>query len=211
VVGPKFMKAPDLTILGMALPQRDAASRIWTCCFVSSFVISRRGVQNAEWLSHSPRFKQSNIFNVSTSSLFLNTVLRLTPTPDVNVHPIRNNYHGFDRRWRSTRHGDGTRRGYGTGESWPPKGYLQVIQVRRDQGLRLRSEWPYLLRANQHTAHRSTNMPLTRKKYRKMRIKFDDAMTKSNEYFNQERKAAETAKRLKQYNEWATSSTSIES
>ncbi len=44
-------------------------------------------------------------------------------------------------------------------------------------------------------------MPLTRKKYRKMRLQFDDAMTKSNEYFNQERKAAETAKRLKQYNE----------
>ena len=53
----------------------------------------------------------------------------------------------------------------------------------------------------QYTGHSSTNMPLTRKKYRKMRIKFDDAMTKSNEYFNQERKAAETAKRLKQYNE----------
>jgi hypothetical protein len=34
-----------------------------------------------------------------------------------------------------------------------------------------------------------------------MRIKFDDAMAKSNDYFNQERKAVEAAKRLKQYNE----------
>lgn len=40
-----------------------------------------------------------------------------------------------------------------------------------------------------------------KKKYRKMRIKFDDAMSKSNDFFKQERHAVETAKRLKQQNE----------
>jgi hypothetical protein len=34
-----------------------------------------------------------------------------------------------------------------------------------------------------------------------MRIKFDETMSQSNKYFNQERKAMETAKRLKQQNE----------
>jgi hypothetical protein len=34
-----------------------------------------------------------------------------------------------------------------------------------------------------------------------MRIKFDDAMGKSNDFFKQERHALETAKRLKQQNE----------
>jgi hypothetical protein len=47
----------------------------------------------------------------------------------------------------------------------------------------------------------SANLPPFRKKYRKMRIKFDDSMGKSNDYFNQEKKAMETAKRLKQQNE----------
>ncbi|KAN0108549.1 IEC3 subunit of the Ino80 complex, chromatin re-modelling domain containing protein [Hyaloscypha variabilis] len=40
-----------------------------------------------------------------------------------------------------------------------------------------------------------------KKKYRKMRIKFDETMSQSNKYFNQERKAMETAKRLKQQND----------
>jgi len=44
-------------------------------------------------------------------------------------------------------------------------------------------------------------MSTIRKKYRKMRIKFDDAMSKSNDFFKQERHALETAKRLKQQNE----------
>jgi hypothetical protein len=63
-------------------------------------------------------------------------------------------------------------------------------------------------RANQQIADsisesfsNSANMATIRKKYRKMRIKFDDVMTKSNDFFKQERKALETAKRLKQQNE----------
>jgi cell fate (sporulation/competence/biofilm development) regulator YlbF (YheA/YmcA/DUF963 family) len=41
----------------------------------------------------------------------------------------------------------------------------------------------------------------TRKKYRKMRIKFDAKMQESNHLCNKEQQGAETAKRLAQENE----------
>jgi hypothetical protein len=44
-------------------------------------------------------------------------------------------------------------------------------------------------------------MSATRKKYRKMRIKFDDKMRQSNEWFVEEQLAVETARRLAQENE----------
>ena len=47
----------------------------------------------------------------------------------------------------------------------------------------------------------SANMPGIRKKYRKMRIKFDEKMRQSNELFVEEQLAVETAKRLAQENE----------
>ena len=42
----------------------------------------------------------------------------------------------------------------------------------------------------------------TRKKYRKMRIKFDEKMRQSNEWYIQEQMAIETARRIAQQNEY---------
>lgn len=44
-------------------------------------------------------------------------------------------------------------------------------------------------------------MATIRKKYRKMRIKFDEVMTASNDLVKKEQMAFETVKRLKQQNE----------
>jgi len=44
-------------------------------------------------------------------------------------------------------------------------------------------------------------MAAPRKKYRKMRIKFDEAMRMSNELYTQEQNAKNTAKRLREQNE----------
>jgi IEC3 subunit of the Ino80 complex, chromatin re-modelling len=45
-------------------------------------------------------------------------------------------------------------------------------------------------------------MALTRKKYRKMRIKFEEKMNLSNQLFKEEQDAAETARRLALENEF---------
>ena len=47
-------------------------------------------------------------------------------------------------------------------------------------------------------------MPLIRKKYRKMRFKFDEIMRQSNELCLLEQQAEETAKRLARENECAS-------
>jgi len=47
------------------------------------------------------------------------------------------------------------------------------------------------------------NMSAIRKKYRKMRIKFDEKMRQSNERYMEEQLAMETARRLAQENELA--------
>ena len=46
-----------------------------------------------------------------------------------------------------------------------------------------------------------TNMDDFRKKYRKMRIKFDEVMRESNENYMKEQKAIETGRRLARENE----------
>jgi hypothetical protein len=45
------------------------------------------------------------------------------------------------------------------------------------------------------------NMLSIRKKYRKMRIKFDEIMRMSNQFYTDEQRAVETARRLAQENE----------
>ena len=70
--------------------------------------------------------------------------------------------------------------------------------VLADPTFQKRPKLPLLL------AQSPANMCAIRKKYRKMRIKFDEAMRQSNSLFMEEQLADETAKRLAQENELVT-------
>lgn len=60
-----------------------------------------------------------------------------------------------------------------------------------------------------HVFEALTNGSNHRKKYRKMRIKFEDVMGQSNILFKNEQSAAETARRIALENEWVPKSTLI--
>jgi hypothetical protein len=58
-----------------------------------------------------------------------------------------------------------------------------------------------MIRIPTRSPHDVANMLVTRKKYRKMRIKFDVKMQESNTLCAKEQQGADTAKRLAQENE----------